>query len=50
MNSFAEDLINVIQTPNITEQDAAVEKWLETYGDVSKEYLKNTFRKYYRNH
>lgn len=50
MNSFAEDLINVIQTPNVAEQDAAIEKWLETYGDVSKEYLKNTFRKYYRNH
>lgn len=50
MNSFAEDLIDVIQTPNVTEQDAAIEKWLETYGDVSKEYLKNTFRKYYRNH
>ena len=50
MNSFAEDLVNVIQTPNVAEQDAAIEKWLETYGDVSKEYLKNTFRKYYRNH
>ena len=50
MNSFAEDLIDVIQTIDTASQDNAIEKWLETYEDTSKEYLKNTFRKYYRNH
>ena len=50
MNSFAEDLIDVIQTIDTASQNNAIEKWLETYKDTSKEYLKNTFRKYYRNH
>jgi hypothetical protein len=46
MGDFAEDLTKVIHTQGNTQD---LERWLMSFADKSKDYLKNIFKKYYNN-